>query len=81
MKKIEVINLDAWVASFLRDQGYEYIISYGDELDKIWDDAIAQAGGSLDYTKNFYVDEWMHQLQDDRRDQEVCFWAFEGNIF
>lgn len=63
MKKIEVINLDAWVASFLRDQGYEYIISYGDELDKVWDDAIAQAGGSLDYTKNFYIDEWIKVVQ------------------
>ena len=63
MKKIEVINLDAWVASFLRDQGYEYNISYGDELDKIWDDAIAQSGGSLDYTKNFYIDEWIKVVQ------------------
>ena len=63
MKKIEVINLDAWVASFLRDQGYEYNISYGDELDKIWDDAVAQAGGSLDYTKNFYIDEWIKVVQ------------------
>ncbi len=63
MKKIEVIILDAWVASFLRDQGYEYNISYGDELDKIWDDAIAQAGGSLDYTKNFYIDEWIKVVQ------------------
>lgn len=63
MKKIEVINLDAWVASFLRDQGYEYNISYGDELDKIWDDAIAQAGGLLDYTKNFYIDEWIKVVQ------------------
>ena len=63
MKKIEVINLDAWVASFLRNQGYEYNISYGDELDKIWDDAIAQAGGSLDYTKNFYIDEWIKVVQ------------------
>ena len=35
MKKIEVINLDAWVASFLRDQGYEYTISYGEELDRV----------------------------------------------
>ncbi|MGN0419095.1 MAG: 3'-5' exonuclease [Acetatifactor sp.] len=63
MKKIEVINLDAWVASFLRDQGYEYNISYGDELDKIWNDAIAQAGGLLDYTKNFYIDEWIKVVQ------------------
>ncbi len=63
MKKIEVINLDAWVSSFLRDQGYEYTVSYGDELDKIWDDAIAQAGGALDYTKNFYMDEWIKVVQ------------------
>ena len=63
MKKIEVINLDAWVASFLRGQGYEYSISYGDELDKIWNDAIAQAGGALDYTKNFYIDEWIKVVQ------------------
>ncbi len=63
MKRIEVINLDAWVASFLHDQGYEYNISYGDELDKVWNDAIAQAGGALDYTKNFYVDEWIKVVQ------------------
>lgn len=63
MKKIEVINLDAWVASFLRDQGYEYNIAYEDELDKIWDEAIVQAGGSLDYTRNFYIDEWIKVVQ------------------
>lgn len=63
MKRIEVINLDAWVASFLHDQGYEYNISYGDELDKVWVDAIAQAGGALDYTKNFYIDEWIKVVQ------------------
>ena len=63
MKRIEVINLDAWVASFLHDQGYEYNISYGDELDKVWVDAITQAGGALDYTKNFYIDEWIKVVQ------------------
>lgn len=63
MKRIEVINLDAWVASFLHDQGYEYNISYGDELDKVWNDAIAQAGGALDYTKNFYINEWIKVVQ------------------
>lgn len=63
MKRIEVINLDAWVSSFLHNQGYEYNISYGDELDKVWNDAIAQAGGALDYTKNFYIDEWIKVVQ------------------
>ena len=63
MKRIDVINLDAWVATFLHDQGYEYNICYGDELDKVWNDAIARAGGALDYTKNFYIDEWIKVVQ------------------
>ena len=63
MKKIEVINLDAWVSSFLKDQGYEYKVSYGDELDSAWDEAISIAGGTLDYTKNFYIDEWIKVVQ------------------
>lgn len=63
MKKIEVINLDAWVSAFLKDQGYEYKISYGSDLDAVWDTAIATAGGVLDYTKNFYVDEWIKVVQ------------------
>lgn len=63
MKKMEVINLDAWVALFLRDQGYEYVISYGDELNQLWDEAIARAGGALDYTKNFFMDEWTRVVQ------------------
>lgn len=63
MKKMDVINLDAWVSSFLKDQGYEYKITYGTELDAVWDEAISVAGGSLDYTKNFYVDEWIKVVQ------------------
>ena len=63
MKKIEVINLDAWVSSFLKDQGYEYTITYGDELDSVWNEAISIAGGTLDYTKNFYIDEWIKVVQ------------------
>lgn len=63
MKKIEVINLDAWVSSFLKDQGYEFKISYGDELESAWDEAISIAGGSLDYTKNFYIEEWIKVVQ------------------
>ena len=51
------------MSAFLREQGYEYKICYGDDLDRIWDDAIAQAGGSLDYTRNFFVDEWIKVVQ------------------
>lgn len=63
MRQIEVVNLDSLVSSFLREQGYEYKVCFSDELDKVWDDAIAAAGGTLDYTKNFYIDEWVKVVQ------------------
>ena len=63
MRQIEVVNLDSLVSSFLREHGYEYKVCFGDELDKVWEDAIAAAGGTLDYTKNFYIDEWVKVVQ------------------
>ena len=63
MKRIEVINMDALVALVLKEQGYEYKVCFSDETEKIWDDAIAVAGGTLDYTKNFYIDEWVKVVQ------------------
>lgn len=59
MKKIDIINLDAWVSNFLRRQGYEYQIVYDEEVDKAWRDAIAIAGGDLSFVENFYKDEWV----------------------
>jgi molecular chaperone DnaK len=38
-------------------------IIFDDELERLWDDAIAIAGGSLDYTKNFFIDEWIKVVQ------------------
>jgi superfamily I DNA/RNA helicase len=35
-RRIEVIHLDAWVAQFLREQGYSYSIAYDDTLTEIW---------------------------------------------
>lgn len=63
MRKIEVINLDAWVANFLRQQGYEYQIVYGNESDKAWEDALAFIGGELRFIQNFYKDEWVKVVQ------------------
>ena len=63
MKKIEVINLDAWVANFLHQQGYEYQIVYNSESDKAWEDALAFAGGELTFIQNFYKDEWIKVVQ------------------
>ena len=63
MKRIDIINLDAWVSNFLRRQGYEYQIVYDEEVDKAWRDAIAIAGGDLSFVENFYKDEWVKVVQ------------------
>jgi len=63
MKRIDIINLDAWVSNFLRRQGYEYQIVYDDEVDKAWTEAIAIAGGGLSFVENFYKDEWVKVVQ------------------
>lgn len=63
MKKIEVINLDAWVSSFLREHGYEYQVLYDCDNDKVWNDAIAYAAGELEFTLAFYKEEWVKVVQ------------------
>ena len=62
MKKIEVINLDAWVYNFLSSQGYEHQIVYDKETDPVWKSAIAYAGGE-DLMPTFYQDEWLKVVQ------------------
>lgn len=63
MKKIEVINLDAWVSNFLNGQGYEYNIVYDTDIDNVWNSAIAYAAGDLNFLPTFYKDEWVKVVQ------------------
>lgn len=59
IKRIDVINLDAWVARFIKQSGYDYRIEYDESrLRDAWDEAIAESGVSLPYEARFYMDEW-----------------------
>ena len=58
LKRIEVINLDAWVSQFLREQGYSYSIVYNDQLTQLWEEAISLSGEDLEFTPDFYIEEW-----------------------
>jgi mRNA-degrading endonuclease RelE of RelBE toxin-antitoxin system len=58
LRRIEVIHLDAWVGQFLRQCGYTYTIVYDNTTDSVWDEAIAQSGESIGFTRDFYSDEW-----------------------
>jgi superfamily I DNA/RNA helicase/mRNA-degrading endonuclease RelE of RelBE toxin-antitoxin system len=57
-RRIEVIHLDAWVAQFLREQGYSYSIAYDDTLTEIWEEAIAASGEDTGFSTGFFAEEW-----------------------
>ena len=56
--RIEVINLDAWVMQFMREQGFS-IRSYNNQLEEIWENAIALAGDTTGFTMKFYLEAWL----------------------
>ena len=58
LHKIEVINIDAWVMRFLNEVGFSAKIEYGEEIDKLWDQAVANSLSELDFPWSFYKDEW-----------------------
>ena len=58
LRRIEVIHLDAWVSQFLRENDFSYTIVYDNVTEKLWEDAIARSGESIDLPPSFYSDEW-----------------------
>jgi len=63
MKRIEIINIDAWVSRFLKQHGYEFDIAYGERLDSAWENALNVADASLGLSDQFYRDEWDEVIQ------------------
>lgn len=57
-RRIEVINLDAWVSQFLRERDYAADIVYDDQLSKIWDTVVTSVDHDGDYKASFYEDEY-----------------------
>jgi mRNA-degrading endonuclease RelE of RelBE toxin-antitoxin system len=58
IRKIEVINLDAWVSQFLREHGYSAEITYDEDLNKVWEEAVASNDFDGEFPVSFYVDEF-----------------------
>lgn len=58
LKKIEVINIDAWVMRYLSEVGFSAKIEYGEEIDKLWQKAVVNSLSDLDFSWSFYKDEW-----------------------
>ena len=58
LRRIDVINLDAWVSQFLREHGYSADIVYGDKIKDIWEDAVAAYDSGGEFPVSFYEDEY-----------------------
>ncbi len=63
MKRIEVTNLDRWVAGFLREHGHNYTIAFGKQTDGLWQEALSERPRSLDLDPAFYREEWEETVQ------------------
>ena len=57
-KKIDVINLDAWVAQFLREHGYSAEIIYDEKVHRLWEEAVAGNDFADEFPASFYEDEY-----------------------
>lgn len=62
LARIEVVNLDRWVAQFLRKQGYAYDVDYGPRTEGLWEQALTVAP-DLDLPRSFYREEWEQVVQ------------------
>jgi superfamily I DNA/RNA helicase/mRNA-degrading endonuclease RelE of RelBE toxin-antitoxin system len=62
LRKIEVINLDGWVANFLKRSGYDYKLLFSGATSEQWKSALNQAPESLN-DEAFLRDEWEKVIQ------------------
>ena len=58
IRKIDVLNLDAWVAQFLREHGYSSKIAYSEDLQNLWEDAVSMNDFDNEFPVSFYEEEW-----------------------
>lgn len=58
MHRVHVVNLDAWVTEFLRQEDVDIQIAYGEDADSIWENACTLAPQELGLSKDFYQAEW-----------------------
>ena len=59
LRRIEVINLDAWVMQFMREQGFSYTIAYDDQLNELWEMLSCLPMIQAALTAKFFMEEWL----------------------
>jgi superfamily I DNA/RNA helicase len=63
LSRIDVINLDAWVANYLHSQGYCYQVVLDEEENEAWSAALELAPADLQLPPSFYRSEWEDVVQ------------------
>lgn len=58
IRRIDVVNLDAWVSQFLREHGYSAEIVYEEKADNLWEEAVMGTDFSGEFPVNFYEEEY-----------------------
>ncbi len=58
IRKIDVINLDAWVSQFLREHGYPAEIVYDEKARNLWEEAVTSTDYTGEFPVSFYEDEY-----------------------
>lgn len=63
LSRIDVVNLDAWVANYLRGHGYKHQVVFDEDENEAWACALNQAPTDVGLTPSFYRAEWEHIVQ------------------
>ncbi|WP_305858052.1 UvrD-helicase domain-containing protein [Balneatrix alpica] len=64
LARIEVLNLDAWVMSFLKKQGYDYGLLMDAQAERrLWEQAYSEKPASSDLSLAFFQEEWSRVVQ------------------
>jgi len=64
MRKIEVLNLDAWVKRFLDKQGYKINFAFNEkQKNTLWEQALVLKPDELGLPDSFYHEEWEKVIQ------------------
>lgn len=62
LKKIQVTNLDKWCSDFLKQNDYRFEIAYGNQTEKLWEQAL-QATPPTQFKDSFFKEEWERIIQ------------------
>ena len=63
LERIEVINIDSWVARFLKQKEVSARVCYEQEWEPLWDQAVSELDSRLGLPAAFYRDEWEQIIQ------------------